>query len=159
MTGAEIVEAGAPCQRGPSRHKYTPETLDTLLSCIADGLTISQACKASSISRTCFNNWRDKFPEFAEALEQARETARRKALAVIKAAADKGDYNAAVQFLRFSYHPEYCKPEARVNVTAQAGIQLVCTPEQRERLLQLQAQLQSGDNKMNMTGVASDFIA
>jgi hypothetical protein len=137
-TGADIVAAGATCPTGPT--KYTAQTLDTLLAAIADGLTISQACKAARISRQCHDNWRDRFPEFAEALEQAREGSRRKALAIIKQAALNGDYNAAVQFLRFSFHPDYCKPDTRVQVTATAQA-LVCDEQTRSRLIALNQKL------------------
>jgi hypothetical protein len=141
-TGADIVAAGATCPTGPT--KYTAQTLDTLLEAIADGLTISQACKAARISRQCHDNWRDRFPEFAEALEQAREDSRRKALAIIKQAALNGDYNAAVQFLRFSFHPDYSKPGTNVQVTATA---LVCDEPTRERLIQLNRKLLSGSSE------------
>jgi len=49
-TGADIVAAGATCPTGPT--KYTAQTLDTLLAAIADGLTISQACKAATTGAT-----------------------------------------------------------------------------------------------------------
>jgi hypothetical protein len=140
-TGTEIVAAGATCTSGPT--KYTAQTLDTLLAAIADGLTISQACKAARISRQCHDNWRDRFPEFAEALEQAREESRRKALAIIKQAALNGDYNAAVQFLRFSFHPDYCKPDTKVQVTATAQA-LVCDEPTRARLIELNQKLLKG---------------
>ena len=143
-TGAEIVAAGATCPTGPT--KYTAQTLDTLLGAIADGLTISQACKAARISRQCHDNWRDRFPEFAEALEQAREESRRKALAIIKQAALNGDYNAAVQFLRFSFHPDYCKPDTKVQVTATAQA-LVCDEQTRSRLIALNQKLLSGSSE------------
>jgi hypothetical protein len=141
-TGADIVAAGATCPTGPT--KYTAQALNTLLGAIADGLTISQACRAACISRQCHDNWRDRFPEFAEALAQAREESRRKALAIIKQAALNGDYNAAVQFLRFSFHPDYCKPDMKVQVTATAQA-LVCDEPTRKRLIDLNQRLLAGN--------------
>jgi len=154
-TGAEIVAAGATCPTGPT--KYTAQTLDTLLGAIADGLTISQACKAARISRQCHDNWRDTFPEFAKALEQARETARRNALANIKAAGESGDWRASAEFLRLSFQADYRQGGNTVNVTAQAGMQLVCDEPTRARLIELnQKLLKGGDHALPEATEPSD---
>ena len=51
-TGARIIAAGTPCQKGPSKYKFTAETIDTILACISDALSIKLAstkhrCKIS----------------------------------------------------------------------------------------------------------------
>jgi hypothetical protein len=67
------------------------------------------------------DNWRDTFPEFAKALEQTRETARRNALANIKAAGESGDWRASAEFLRLSFQADYRRSGNTVNVTAPGG--------------------------------------
>jgi hypothetical protein len=68
---------------------------------------------------------------------EARETARRKALAGIRAAGEAGDWRAFEAFLRLSF-PEYRQPNTKVevNATAQAATAVV-TEEQRMRLIEL----------------------
>ena len=74
-------------------------------------------------------------------MEEARESARRKALATIKAAGEAGDWRASEAFLRLSF-PEYRQPATKVevNASAQAGA-IVCTEEQRQRLIALREKL------------------
>ena len=74
-------------------------------------------------------------------MEEARETARRKALATIKAAGEAGDWRASEAFLRLSF-PGYRQAATKVEVsaTAQAGT-IVCTEEQRQRLIALREKL------------------
>jgi hypothetical protein len=68
-------------------------------------------------------------------MEEARETARQKALAAIRAAGEK-DWRAHAEWLKLCF-PEYRKPDTRVevNTQAQAGVQVVCTEEQRQALI------------------------
>ena len=136
-SGAEIVAAGATCPTGPT--KYTPETLDTLLAAIADGLTINQSCVAARISKQCFREWRERFPEFAEALEQAREQARQNALATIKAAGAQ-DWRAAEAFLKLSFQKDY-RAGHNTNVQVNTGTQLICDEETRQRLIALRREI------------------
>ena len=142
MTGAEIVAASDPHIQKHS--KFTPGMVDAILSAIADGLNISQACAAVGISRPCYNKWKDQFPAFAEALEQARETSRQEALAGIKAAGESGDWRALEAFLKMSFQADYRQGGNNINVTAQAGMQLVCDEPTRARLIELNQKLLKG---------------
>jgi hypothetical protein len=131
--------------KGGRPTKYRPETIDKLLATIGDGLTLKQACVASGISESALSDWRERYPELEPRLEQARETARQKALAGIKAAGEAGDWRAWECYLRMSFASDYRKDAASVNVTATATAQqvgVVCDEatrakliEQRERLL------------------------
>ena len=89
--------------------------------------------------------WREKHPELEPRLAQARETARRKALAGIRAAGEAGDWRALEAFLRLSFPSDYRKADTQVNVTATAQQgQVVCTEEQRQRLIALRERLLAG---------------
>jgi hypothetical protein len=114
---------------------YTPETVDKLLANLADGLTIKQACLACSISESTLSDWRERYADLEARLTKAREQARRKALANIKAAGDNGDWRASEAFLRMSFAADYRK-DASINVSATASAQqgVVITSEDRKRL-------------------------
>jgi hypothetical protein len=76
-------------------------------------------------------------------MAEAREQARQKALARIKAAGEAGDWRASEAFLRMSFPADY-RRDASVNVNAiataqQAGI--VCDEATRERLIALREKL------------------
>ena len=129
--------------------KYGPETVDRLLAALADGLTQKQACIASGICENTLASWREKHPELEARLAQAREIARRKALAGIKAAGEAGDWRALEAFLRMSFPADY-RRDANINVSATATAQqagVVCTEEQRQRLLALRERLVAGQKQ------------
>ena len=72
-------------------------------------------------------------------LAEARENARRKALAGIRAAGEAGDWRALEAFLRLSFPADYRQAgSTKVEVTATAQqAAVVCTEEQRQRLIAL----------------------
>src|SRR5262245_24183458 len=124
--------------------KYEPETVGRLSAALADGLTIKQACLAARIRQSTRSAWRERHPELEAQLAEARETARRKALAGIRAAGEAGDWRALEAFLRLSFPADYRKADTQVNVTATAQQgQVVCTEEQRQRLIALREKLLS----------------
>jgi len=105
------------------------------------GLTIQQACKAGGISNSVLLDWREQHAELLPRLEEAREQARQKALAEIKAAGAK-DWRAWEAFLKFSFWQDYRQnPSVQVNATATAQTAVVCSEEQRKRLIELREQL------------------
>ena len=135
----------AASNKGGRPTKYGPETVDRLLAALADGLTQKQACIASGICENTLAAWREKHPELEPRLAQAREQARQKALAGIKAAGEAGDWRALEAFLRLSFPSDYRKADTQVNVTATAQQgQVVCTEEQRQRLIALRERLLAG---------------
>jgi len=134
-------QAVSPVSRGGRPTKYKPETVDRLLEALADGLTIKQACTASGISDDTLSDWRERHPELGPRLDEAREQARRKALASIKLAGEDGDWRASEAFLKYSFWQDYRQGPA-VNVTATATAQTaVVSEEQRARLIELRERI------------------
>jgi len=78
-------------------------------------------------------------------LAQAREQARQKALAGIKAAGEAGDWRAWEAFLRMSFPADYRKADAQVSVTAKSTAQqaaaVVVTEEVLQRLIKQREQI------------------
>ena len=74
-------------------------------------------------------------------MEAARETARQKALEGIKTAGEK-DWRALAEWLKLTF-PEH-RQGSNINVTATANAQqgaVVCTEEQRQRLIEMRLRL------------------
>src|SRR6516225_6380666 len=113
---------------------------------MADGLNMKQACLAAGISEATLGRWREEHTELEPRLLEAREQARQKALAGIRAAGEAGDWRALEAFLRMSFPADY-RRAASINVTATANAQqaagVVCTEEQRQRLIALREKLLS----------------
>jgi hypothetical protein len=139
LSEAELTAITARQTRAPGRPtKYTPETLDRLLTAVADGLTLQQSCIACGIGNSTLNEWRQEHPDLEPRLEQAREKARQKALATLRDAAQQ-DWRAMEAFLKYSFHADYRRQPDNVSVTATAQAAsaptLVCTEEQRQELI------------------------
>ena len=150
-TGSEIVAAA---QDVAKQSKFKPVVVDTLLTCLSDGLTIEQSCRASGITRETLSQWRERYPELAEQLEQARERARQKALAVIRAAGET-DWRAMEAFLRLSFQADYNNRNNNINVSATANV-IVCNEETRQRLILLNQKLLSGSSETKTATTLTD---
>src|SRR5262249_34325399 len=126
---SELSEPGRPT-------KYTPETVERLLAALADGLTQKQACLACGIGESTLYGWKKEHAELVTQMDEAREQARQKALAKIKAAGESGDWRASAKFLELSF-PEYRQGNS-INVNATANAQqaqgVVVTEEKRREL-------------------------
>jgi hypothetical protein len=124
--------------KGGRPTKYEPETVERLLAALADGLNIKQACLAAGVGESTLARWREEHHELEPRLMEARETARRKALAGIKAAGESGDWRAYAEFLRLSFPQDYRQAGTKIDVTASAiGQQatgVLITPEDRKAL-------------------------
>jgi cell division protein ZapA (FtsZ GTPase activity inhibitor) len=121
-----------------------------LLAALADGLNQKQACLACGIGETTLRDWKELHPGLEERMTEVREQARQKALAAIKAAGES-DWRAASEFLKLSFQADYRRPDTHigVDVNATAGsATIVCTEEQRQRLIELRERLQNGERKM-----------
>ena len=119
---------------GPT--KYEPKTIERLCIGLADELPIKSACIVASISVSTLADWRGEYPELEERIFEAREVARQKMLQRIKQAA-KDDWRAAAEWLRLKFPNDYRKP-SNTNVEVTTAVQMVCSEEQRERLLALE---------------------
>ena len=97
IVGAEkaIVESHVlTIKRAGRPTKYQPNAVERLLAAMADGLNMKQACLAAGISEATLGRWREGHPELEPRLLEAREQARQRALAGIKAAGEAGDWRA-----------------------------------------------------------------
>jgi hypothetical protein len=91
--------------------KLTPQTILILEEAIGKGTTWKSAAAVAGISEDSLCNWRREDPELNARLDGAREKARLRALKVIQDVAERGDYKAAVEFLRLAW-PEYRNRES-----------------------------------------------
>jgi hypothetical protein len=125
--------------RGGRPTKYEAETVDRILAAIADGLTLRQASIVGGINEDTLSDWRERYPDLQEQLAAAREQARQKALAGIKAAGYGGDWRALEAFLKFSFWQDYRQnPSVQVNATAVAQTtEQVSDEAMRARLIKL----------------------
>jgi hypothetical protein len=94
--------------------KYNEQTIERVCAALADGLPIKGACVVAGIGVTTLAEWRDKYPEIEERMNQARESYREKALQTIKKAITNDDWRAAVAALKLAF-PEY-RDRAQVDV-------------------------------------------
>lgn len=80
--------------------KYTPQTVEKLITALSVGMTDQDACIVAGISDETLRLWRRKHLDFLERSTRAREEGWQGALAVIKHAAIKDrDWRAAGEFL------------------------------------------------------------
>jgi hypothetical protein len=121
----------------------TQKTLRRLLNALSDGLTQRQACVVAGINEATFYKYKSNFPDLEALIEQAREKARQKALAIIKAAGEAGDWRAAESFLKHSFQGDYSpKRETTHNITTNVNTAIgICNEEQRARLIEQRRRL------------------
>jgi hypothetical protein len=92
---------------------------------------------ACGICENTLSAWREKYPELELRLQQAREQARRKALARIRACGEAGDWRASAAFLRMSFPADYRRDASiNVNATAVNDQRTVVVTEQKRAELQ-----------------------
>jgi len=116
--------------------KYNEETIARLCAALAGGMPIKAACVIAGIGVTTLNEWREKYPEIEERMNQARECYREKALQTIKRAIDAHDWRAAVAALKLIF-PEYREStKIDVNAIACASGGVVITEAERQKLLE-----------------------
>ena len=94
------------------------------------------------------NDWLERHPQLAPQLEQARETARRKVLAMIRSIGEESsDWRALDTWLQRSFPSDYrrdANTKVEVNATAQSGV--VSLEEQarlRQRLIEQQKRIRA----------------
>lgn len=80
------------------KSKYTPETVDKLLSVLRAGATIKDACAYVGISQETFFQWVNRKPEFSEAVKKAQSESLIEAVTIIRLAA-KNNWTAAAWLL------------------------------------------------------------
>jgi len=137
-TPKESVSVVAVPNKGGRPSKYTPEAIEKLLRAIADGLTIRQSCVAAGIGEQTLRDWQERYPDLGPRLAEAREQARQKALAGIKAAGEAGDWRALECFLKMSFQ-DYRDKGTHVQVNT--GSQIICDEETRQRIMALRKEI------------------
>ena len=120
--------------------KYRPRTVERLVSALEAGLTLKQACIESGIGETTLHEWRKEYPDLEPRLEAARERAREAALRAIQAAGER-DWRAHEAWLPLSFQNDYRQAGAKAEVNTAQQAQIVCTEEQRQRIIALRERL------------------
>lgn len=87
--------------------KYAPDVVKRFTDAVAIGATYQLASKYAGISDVTFDNWRKKYPEFAQAVNDAEGRAAVGWLAKIENEANNGNWTAAAWKLERRYPNEY----------------------------------------------------
>ena len=124
--------------------KFNNEVLGRLYSALADGMPIKGACIVAGIGVSTLADWREREPQIEDAMSEARECARQKALSAIKTAGEK-DWRANAEWLRLSFPADYrgSANKIEVNATASASSVVVTVDKQRELQERRRAALES----------------
>jgi hypothetical protein len=124
--------------------KFNNEVLGRLYSALADGMPIKGACVVAGIGVSTLADWRERDSQIEDAMSEARECARQKALSAIKAAGEK-DWRANAEWLRLSFPADYRgnANKIEVNATASASSFVVTVDKQRELQERRRAALES----------------
>lgn len=88
--------------------KLTPETQAVIIEAILYGSTYRDAAESAGVDYNTFNEWRKKgedaksgqYHEFNEAVTVANATCARNMVRIIQSAAAKGDWKAALEWLK-----------------------------------------------------------
>jgi hypothetical protein len=87
--------------------KYTPEAVKKITDAISMGATYELAAGYAGISYDTLNDWRQKKPQFSEAIKEAEGRAAVGWLAKIEKAANDGQWTAAAWKLERRYPNDY----------------------------------------------------
>lgn len=99
--------------------KYTPETVKRILEAIKLGVAYVDAANYAGVGLATFNEWRDRYPEFAEAVESASGQAVTACMAKIQKAATEGSWQASAWILERRHPDRYGR--TRVELTGAEG--------------------------------------
>lgn len=89
--------------------KYTPDVVDRIVKAVELGATYEHAANYGGIHYDTFNTWREKKPEFSEAIKAAEGKAVIGWLTKIEAAATDGTWQAAAWKAERRYPHDYGK--------------------------------------------------
>ena len=92
---------GSAKPKGTRPRKDTKETIEKLLTYIAEGLPLVTACKLVKIGETTFYRWRKEDPELDILVKEAQGIAEYEMTQVVREASLAGDVKAAMWRLRF----------------------------------------------------------
>lgn len=84
--------------------KYTEDRVVEIINTIRMGCYEVTAARAHGVSETTFHEWKNKYPDFKERVEQARAFAETRYVSVVRRAAESDhDWHAAAWWLERSY--------------------------------------------------------
>ena len=103
---------------------------------VAGGLTINQARIGAGVGAKVLANWIEERPALDHELKSAREHARLRQLGVIDKAAQGGDWQASVAWLKLAFFHDY-RQNNNTNVQVNAGnASVVVTEEDRKQMIE-----------------------
>lgn len=105
-----------------NQSKYTKKNVAKLIDIIAGGYTIAQACFVVGIADRTFYDWRERYPEFAQKCEEAKEIAGATRLERISEAGRKGDWRADAWWLEHTIPERFARN--RVDVKHSGSISM-----------------------------------
>jgi len=79
--------------------KYSKKLAEQVAALVGEGVPAKHAAAACGIGESTFYEWRGKYPEFSELLEQKRGEAIRDRVRLIKRAGEQGSWQAAAWYL------------------------------------------------------------
>jgi len=99
--------------------KYTPDRVKKIIEAIKLGVAYVDAASYAGVGLATFNEWRDRYPEFAEAVEEAAGQAVVANMAKIQKAATEGSWQASAWILERRHPDRYGR--TRVELTGAEG--------------------------------------
>jgi transposase len=101
--------------------KRTKAVLKVLFDAIKEGVPYRLACMAAGISYECFSKWRQNDPDFDR---QVEELVAKPAIDLFKVIRDQAPetWQAGAWALERRFPEMFAKPEAQLNITAQAAV-------------------------------------
>jgi hypothetical protein len=123
----EDISSGEVVKRRPRGQptKYTKRTVDKILKAIREGNTYEVSAKLAGISYPTLAEWRNKYPDFSEALKEADEDGERVLLDRIKTAGIEPKFWQANAWILERRFPDRWARRDRLEHTGKDGEQLV----------------------------------
>jgi hypothetical protein len=149
-----VAENSAALSSDPDRvrvgrpTKFTVDRQERILDVLRDGVYLETAARLGGISYETLNEWRKRFPEFAEAVEGARAEAEATMISRVRSAS-VDHWQAAAWWLERSFPSRWGRRDAtaearRAAQAAEPGpayeVYRWPTPERARVLLELRAQ-------------------
>lgn len=88
--------------------KYAEDTIQRLEEAFSlDAESIARACTYAGIGESTYHDWCNQYPEFKDRMDKARSNSVLVSLAVLRKAAQAGQWQAAAWFLEHAYPEEF----------------------------------------------------
>ena len=124
--------------------KLTGERQQKILDALRAGNYLETAARYAGVHRDTLNEWRKKFPDFSDAVDEARAAAEAKNVAIVQRAAEL-HWQAAAWWLERSFPERYGRRERREIANADGPIRVEVererSPERLRELLRVAVEL------------------